>query len=300
MPKTLNGMYAALLSGFSDTEDLDEHRQRNIVAYTLRQGLKGLYVGGSTGESGLMTTDELHEQQGIVLDAAKGSGAKMIAHVGAPSLRDSLRLARNAERLGYDALSALPPHSYKFTGGEIFHYYKAMAASTALPLIVYEIPGRVGRESTLEELSAILDLPTVCGIKFSSMNLYILSRLRKAYPDSLIYFGSDETYMTGAVLGADGGIGSTYNVLGKLYVALNEAVGAGHMARARELQLVSADYVALLFRLGVFPGLKLSLQHLGVDCGPCRAPFRLLSTEALPDLAAMLDDPETRTWTAEV
>lgn len=299
MTKALDGMYAALLSGFSDSGDLDETRQRNIVDYTLRQGLRGLYVGGSTAESGLMGTDELFEQQGIVIDAASGTGARMIAHVGQPSLRDSIRLAKNAERLGYDALSALPPHSYRFTSDEIFHYYKALAASTALPLIVYEIPGRVGRESTLEELSAILDLPNVCGIKFSSMNLHILLRLRKAHPDRLIFFGSDETYMTGAAAGADGGIGSTYNVLGKLYVALHGAVASGDVGRARDLQMISSDYVALLFRIGVFPGIKLSLQHLGVDCGPCRAPFRVQSTEAIPDLAEMLDAPGIRIWTAD-
>ncbi len=297
MQTALKGMYAALLTGFSDQEDLDEGRQRNIVAYNLRQGLAGLYVGGSTAESGLMSTDELAEQQGIVMDAATGAGAKLIAHVGQPSLRDSIRLAKNAERLGYDALSALPPHSYRFTREEIFHYYKALAASTGLPLIVYEIPGRVGRESTADELSAILTLSGVAGIKFSSMNLLILSQLRGRHPDKVIYFGSDETFITGAVAGADGGIGSTYNVLGKLYVALDDAMKAGDVATAQDLQTMSRNYVEVLFRLGVMPGTKLSLQHLGVDCGPCRAPFKVLSEDALPDLKVFLDDPAIRRWT---
>lgn len=298
MTTDLKGMYSALLTGFSDHEDLDEARQRNIVDYNLRQGLTGLYVGGSTGESGLMSTDELAEQQGIVLDAAKGSGAKLIAHVGQPSLRDSIRLAKNAQRLGYDALSALPPHSYKFTGTEILSYYKALAASTDLPLIVYEVPGRIGRESTLEELSAIIDLPGVGGIKFSSMNLFILAQLRQHHPNKLIFFGSDEAFMNGALSGADGGIGSTYNVLGKLYTALDAAMQAGDVARARNLQTISRNYVTVLFRLGVMPGVKLSLQHLGVDCGPCRAPFSVLSDAAIPDLHAMLDDPDIKRWTA--
>ncbi|MCK0140674.1 N-acetylneuraminate lyase [Aliiroseovarius sp. F47248L] len=298
MNTKLNGMYSALLTGFSDQEELDEARQRNIVEYNLRQGLAGLYVGGSTGESGLMSTDELSEQQGIVADATKGSGAKLIAHVGQPSLRDSIRLAKNAERLGYDALSALPPHSYKFTSDEIFEYYKALAAATDLPLIVYEVPGRIGRESTVEELSKILQLSGVAGIKFSSMNLFILSQLRKYHQDKVIYFGSDETFMTGALSGADGGIGSTYNVFGKLYVALDDAVASGDIALTRRLQRISQDYVEILFRTGVMPGVKLSLQHLGVDCGPCRAPFRVLSDTAKADLQVFLDDPEIRSWLA--
>lgn len=298
MKTELKGMYSALLTGFSDQEELDERRQRNIVEYNLKQGLAGLYVGGSTGESGLMSTDELYEQQGIVQDATKDAGAKLIAHVGQPSLRDSIRLAKNAERLGYDALSALPPHSYKFTSDEIFHYYKALAAATDLPLIVYEVPGRIGRESTVEELSNILHLPGVAGIKFSSMNLFVLAQLRKYHQDKVIYFGSDEAFMTGALSGADGGIGSTYNVFGKLYVALNDAVAAADITLTRRLQRISQDYVEILFRTGVMPGVKLSLQHLGVDCGPCRAPFRVLSDTAKTDLEGFLDDPENARWLA--
>ncbi|WP_289043425.1 N-acetylneuraminate lyase [uncultured Aliiroseovarius sp.] len=298
MKTDLKGVYSALLTGFSDDEALDETRQRNIVEYNLRQGLAGLYVGGSTGESGLMQTDELALQQAIVADACAGSDTKLIAHVGQAALRDSILLAQNAERLGYDALSALPPHSYKFTSGEIFHYYKALAASTDLPLIVYEVPGRIGRESSVDELSAILDLPGVAGIKFSSLNLFVLSQLRKRHPNKIIYFGSDETFMTGALSGADGGIGSTYNVFGKLYAALDEAMTQGDMEQARDLQAISRDYVEVLFRLGVMPGIKLSLQHLGVDCGPCRAPFRVLSGDAIPDLHAFLGDPKIQKWTA--
>ncbi len=296
MTPALDGMYAALLTGFADNEDLDETRQRNIVDHTLKQGLKGLYVGGSTAESGLMSTEELFEQQGIVIDAAKGRGATLIAHVGQPSLRDSVRLARNAETLGYDALSALPPHSYRFTPDEIYQYYKTLSGSTDLPLIVYEIPGRVGRESSVAELSAILNLPCVAGIKFSSMNLLILSQLRSRHPGSTIFFGSDETYMTGALAGADGGIGSTYNVLGKLYVALGKAMESGDVERARELQAISREYVEHLFEVGVMPGIKLSLQHLGIDCGPCRAPFRILSDAGLAPLTAFLERPDIKPW----
>lgn len=296
MAKPLGGMYVALLTGFADNEDLDETRQRNIVDHTLRQGLRGLYVGGSTGESGLMSTDELFEQQGIVKDATKGRGATLIAHVGQPSLRDSIRLARNAEKLGYDALSALPPHSYRFTPDEIFHYYKALATSTGLPLIVYEIPGRVGRESSIAELSAILDLPGVAGIKFSSSNMMILLQLRSRHPDSVIYFGSDETYMTGAAAGADGGIGSTYNVFGKLYVALDAAMAEGDLDRARDLQAISREYVEHLFKVGVMPGVKLSLRHLGVDCGACRAPFRILSEAGCAPLTEFLERADVQPW----
>lgn len=87
-------MYAALLSGFADNGDLDRHRQIDITRCVARQGLRGLYVGGSSGESGLMSTEELLEQQAIVHEATKGTSQRLIAHVGQPNLRDSVQLAK--------------------------------------------------------------------------------------------------------------------------------------------------------------------------------------------------------------
>ncbi|TGR60361.1 N-acetylneuraminate lyase, partial [bacterium M00.F.Ca.ET.194.01.1.1] len=98
-------MYAALMTGLSDAGEFDPQRQRNINDYVLRQGLAGLYVGGSSGESGLLTVDELLAQQEVVFAGAVSSGVKLIAHVGMPNLRDSIRLARQARKLGYHALS---------------------------------------------------------------------------------------------------------------------------------------------------------------------------------------------------
>ena len=145
MTKPLAGMYAALLTALTDDGDFSPERQRDLDAYVLRQGLTGLYVGGSSGESGLLESGALLEQQAVVAEDAKGSGATLIAHVGLPSLTASIALARQAKTHGYHALSALPPHSYPFRDAEILGYYKALAAATDLPLIVYEVPVRTGR-----------------------------------------------------------------------------------------------------------------------------------------------------------
>ena len=88
MTRELAGMYAALMTGLSDAGEFDPERQRNINDYVLRQGLAGLYVGGSSGESGLLTVDELLAQQEVVFAGAAGEGLNLIAHVGMPNLRD--------------------------------------------------------------------------------------------------------------------------------------------------------------------------------------------------------------------
>lgn len=296
MTRKLTGMYAALMTGLEDDGTFSPSRQRALDAYVLRQGLSGLYVGGSSGESGLLDTEELLEQQAIVAEDA--AGVTLIAHVGAPSLRDSVRLAQNAARLGYHGLSALPPHSYPFTDAEIVDYYRQLQAATDLPLIVYEVPIRTGRPIGLETLVEILALPNVSGLKFTSTDMFKLSMLRRACPDAALYFGFDEIYLSGAVLGADGGIGTTYNLLGKLYVALDQAVRAGDLARAQQLQDVSARFVEALLQTGVLPGMKAAFRAIGIDPGPTRAPMLMRIDDGEARMAEVMKRPEFAAWIA--
>lgn len=296
MSKPLSGMYAALMSAFDDGGDFCPDRQSALNAYVLRQGLKGLYVGGSSAESGLLETDALLEQQAVVARDAKGAGATLIAHVGVPALADARRLARNAAQLGFDGLSALPPHSYPFSDGEILGYYKGLAAETDLPLIVYEVPIRTGRPLPLELLVDLLDLPNVAGIKFTSTDLFKLTMLRAKRPGSTYFFGFDEIYLSGAVLGADGGIGTTYNILGRLYAALHEAVGARDLDRARALQAVSAEFVTGLLDVGVLPGMKSALRACGLECGPTRAPLAPRVPDAEDRMRELVSRTSIREW----
>lgn len=296
MSKPLSGMYAALMSAFDDAGEFCPERQSVLTAFVLRQGLKGLYVGGSSAESGLLETAALLEQQAVVARDAQGSGATLIAHVGVPALSDARRLARQAATLGYHGLSALPPHSYPFSDGEILGYYKALAAETDLPLIVYEVPIRTGRPLPLELLVDLLDLPNVAGIKFTSTDLFKLTMLRSKRPGSTYFFGFDEMYLAAAALGTDGGIGTTYNILGRLYAALHEAVGARDLDRARALQAVSADFVTGLLDVGVLPGMKAALRACGVDCGPTRAPLAARLPDAEARMSELVARPAIREW----
>ncbi|WP_282025728.1 dihydrodipicolinate synthase family protein [Limimaricola cinnabarinus] len=298
MAKRFSGMYAALMTGMDEAGEFSPDRQRNIDAYVLRQGLAGLYVGGSSGESGLLGTDELMAQQAVVAESARGHDARLIAHVGVPSLRDSVALARRAEALGYHALSALPPHAYPFSDEEVLAYYRELSAATALPLIVYEVPIRTGRPFGLDTLVELLEMPGVGGIKFTSTDLFKFSMLRRRCPESLFFFGFDEIYITGAALGADGGIGTTYNILGRLYAALDAAMRAGDLARAQELQDLSQRFVEALLEIGVLPGMKAAFRAIGVECGPTRAPLTPKIAEAEAHMKALLDRAEFKRWLA--
>ncbi len=296
MKTPLDGMYAALLTGFDDDGGFCPRRQSSIVDYVARQGLHGLYIGGSSGESGLMSPEELLEQQRVIHSLRDRIPGNIIAHVGVASVRDTVRLARQAKSLGFEAISALPPHAYPFSDAEILAYYAELAAATDLPLIVYEIPVRTNRPLPLPLLLDLLDLPHVAGIKFTSPDLYKLSQLRHQRPDRTYFFGSDEFYIAAAALDPLGGIGTTYNALGKLYVAAYEAMQSGDLATARTLQRISQDYVDILLVTGVVPGVKLTLDLLGYDAGPARRPMALRAEDAREVLAAFLARPDVKPW----
>ncbi len=296
MTKALGGMYAALMTAMDEAGELWPEGQRRLDACVLGQGLAGLYVAGSSGESGTMESAELSALLAIAAEDAQGTGATMIAHVGLPSLAASVRLARRAEALGYDALSALPPHSYPFSDDEILAYYGALAAATSLPLIAYEIPVRTGRPLPTPLLLRILDLPGVAGLKFSSMDLFKFGILRRARPEKLFYFGLDEVWAGAALLGSDGGIGTTYNLLGRLYVATAAAIAGSDVPRARELQDISACFVEILADVGVMPGMKIALRLHGVDIGASRLPMATRGHDAETRLAAFLARRDVAPW----
>ncbi|EKF20510.1 dihydrodipicolinate synthase family protein [Nitratireductor pacificus] len=294
MTKPLAGMYAALMTGLADDGSFCPNRQKALNFHVLGQGLTGLYVGGSSGESGLLGVDELLHQQEIV--ARDAASTRLIAHVGAPSLRHSVSLAKNAKKLGYHGLSALPPHAYPFTDAEILAYYSELQAATDLPLIVYEVPVRTGRPIALETLTEILSLPHVAGLKFTSTDMFKLSVLRRRCPDATLFFGFDEVYLSGAVLGADGGIGTTYNLLGRLYMALDAAVKAGNLTEAQRLQDISAIFVETLVETGILPGMKAAFRAIGIEVGPTRAPMLMRLDDGEARIADLVSRPEIAEW----
>ncbi|MBE0533869.1 MAG: dihydrodipicolinate synthase family protein [Rhodospirillales bacterium] len=285
-----SGFYAAILSGFADDGAFDEARQRALCAYVLRQDLDGLYVGGTTAEQTLMQISERITQLQVVAECAKPKQARLIAHVGTPSLRAAEILAKAASEASYDAISALPPdesHAARFD--LVQDYYKAILQASGLPLFVYHYPSPARRAFSFEETSALLSMEGVAGIKFTSEDLYLFSRLRRAFPDRALLFGKDEIYAGGALFGADGGIGSTYNLVGGLYRAVHQCVEEANLDEAKRLQALSCELVVHLLGANLLPAIKRVLARRGVDCGPCRLPLGLGDPAAVKGLDDFID-----------
>lgn len=284
----LRGVMTALLTPFDKNQRLDGDSLRRLVRFNLSQGVDGLYVGGSTGEAFMQTAAEREEVLEIVADEAKGK-ATLIAHVGTVSTTESQQLARSASRYGYDAVSAVTPFYYPFSFEEHCDHYRAIIDSAeGLPMVVYNIPALSGVKLSLEQINTLVMLPGVRALKQTSGDLYQMEQIRRAQPELVLYNGYDEIFASGILAGADGGIGSTYNVMGWRYQRIVRAIEAGEIAEAQHLQSDCNEVIDLLIKTGVFRGLKTLLHYMDVVSVPlCRRPFAPVDEAWLPQLKAL-------------
>ena len=189
---------------------------------------------------------------------------KLLVHVGAARVEDAIRLAEHAAKAGAHAVSSLPP---KAEFPELRSYYRELAQHSPLPLIVYYFPeASPGAFQEPGELEEICTLPNVPAVKFTDFNLFLLQRITQL--GKVVYNGRDEVLAAGLLMGARGGIGSTYNLVPEAYVALYRHTLRGEWEKARHLQQVLNELIATLIKYPFLPALKAALATLGFECGP--------------------------------
>ena len=281
----LCGILPALLTAFTDS-GVDTAKVAKLSTRLADAGVHGLYVGGSSGEMILMTEDERKTLLETVMEAV-GDRITVIAHVGTTSTAGSLALARHAEKAGAHAISSVTPLYYKYGFREVKHYYERLAAETSLPVIIYNIPALTGSTLSTAQLSEILSIPNVGGMKFTASDFFQLERIRAAFPDKVFYNGSDEMLLSGLAAGADGGIGTTYNFQPKRILSIYNSYRNNDAQGALAYQAKANEVIAVLLRLGVIPASKMLLKLNGLDYGTCREPFLPLDDAAVAELAAL-------------
>ncbi|CCU23956.1 N-acetylneuraminate lyase [Salmonella enterica subsp. enterica serovar Agona str. 57.A.08] len=288
MAKALQGVMAALLTPFDHQQQLDSESLRRLVRFNIGQGIDGLYVGGSTGEAFVQSLAEREQVLEIVAEEAKGK-ITLIAHVGTVSTAESQQLASAAKRYGFDAVSAVTPFYYPFSFEEHCDHYRAIIDSAdGLPMVVYNIPALSGVKLPLDQINPLVTFPGGSALKQPPGDLFQMEQIRRAHPDLVLYNGYDEIFASGLLAGADGGIGSTYNIMGWRYQGIVQALREGDVAKAQRLQTECNKVIDLLIKTGVFRGLKTVLHYMDVVSVPlCRKPLAPVDEKYLPALKAL-------------
>ena len=141
----------------------------------------------------------------------------------------------------------------------------------------------------LDLLRRLAEIPTVQGMKYTAMNHYELGRFKRHMgSDFMVYSGCDEMILSGLISGADGAIGSTYNVFPDIYRKAVDSLYGGNAAKATEYLLCANDILEIMFRYRLMPAMRAALRYMGVDVGIDRSPFPALSAEAEASLKADL------------
>ena len=275
----MKGIYSALMVPYNEDGSINEKGLREIVRYNIdKMGVDGLYVGGSTGENFMISTEEKKKVFEIAIDEAKDA-VHLIAQVGSINLHEAVELGKYVTKLGYKCLSAVTPFYYKFDFEEIKDYYETIVRETGNYMVIYSIPFLTGVNMSLSQFGELFKNEKIIGVKFTAGDFYLLERVRKAFPDKLIFAGFDEMLLPATVLGVDGAIGSTYNVNGIRAKKIFELAKQSKIAEALEIQHTTNDLIEGILSNGQYQTIKEILKLEGVDAGYCRKPMKRISKE---------------------
>lgn len=280
------GIIPAFYACYDDAGEVSEDRIKKLANDLFEKGVKGVYVGGSSGECVYQSLEERKATLQYVSDSLNGK-LTLIAHVGAPSTRDSIALAKYAEKLGYDALSAIPPIYFQLPESAIEKYWTEIINATDLPFIVYNIPQTTGYNLSINLLGKLIENDKLIGVKNSSMATMDIERFKAIGGDDFIVFnGPDEQYISGRLIGADGGIGGTYGVMPELFLKAEEFVSTGDFSKARSIQKDINDIIIALCSLNgsMYDVIKKIFKLRGINLGSVREPLAPVTGKDLEEV----------------
>ena len=274
------GIIPAFYACYDDEGNISKERTKALVEFLIEKGVKGLYVGGSSGECIYHSVQDRKETLEAVMEIAKGR-ITIIAHVACNNTKDSCELARHAESLGVDAIATIPPIYFRLPEKAIAKYWHDIsAAAPNTDYIIYNIPQLAGVALTPSLFAEMLKNPKVIGVKNSSMPIQDIQMFKRQAKmsgrDIIIFNGPDEQFVGGRLIGADGGIGGTYGVMPEIYVKLDELVKNGEFEAARVLQDAANEvtYTMCSAKGNMYAVAKAVLKkRMGVDLGGVRAPL---------------------------
>ena len=293
----LSGVFPALTTPFAADGSVsvaDIHH--NIRKYN-DTGLSGYTVIGSTGESVLLSRKEIDAVLAAVKESA-APGMALIAGTGAESTAETIDRTKRAAELGYHAALVKTPYYYKpaYKSENYIAHYRRVADASPIPVLLYSVPQFTGVSLEAAEVAALSQHPNIIGIKESSGVVQRVAEMVAAAPRSFqLLTGSASMLFPSMVVGARGAILALASALPELCVAVYEAVQAGNLERARELESSILPASKLIVAQGSIPGVKYAMDLRGYRGGQPREPLLPPSDEqkkAIRELIAKLDTRE--------
>lgn len=290
MSKLIQGILPALCTPFNDDLSLAVDRVAPLVRALIDEQVHGFFICGGTGEGRQMTVEERRRMCEAVCATTAGQ-VPVVFHVGGTTTQDAVALAHDAGALGADAVASIAPVDNPNNLTAAVEHYAAIGGASDLPFYVYWLANDADRSITPGQfLEAMQTVPNFAGLKFTDPNFYQFQQLIDLSQGNLnAITGPDEMCIAGMAMGSDGAIGTTYNIMPRLFIDMYEAFHSNRISEAMEMQVKANRVIALLISVGVLGGVKAMLGWRGLPVGPPRPPVPALTADGETRLRAGLD-----------
>ena len=284
------GVIPAFYACYDKDGNISVEGVKALTKYFIEVGVKGVYVGGSSGECIYQSKEERKLVLETIMKEAKGK-LTVIAHVACNNTADSMELAAHAEKCGVDAIAAIPPIYFHLPEHAIAKYWNDISsAAPNTDFVIYNIPQLAGVALTPSLYKEMLKNPRVIGVKNSSMPIQDIQIFKAIGGEGKVVFnGPDEQFIGGFRIGADGGIGGTYGAMPKLFLKALDCLKKGDYKTARAIQYDVNDIITALCSCkgNMYGVIKATLKiNHNIEIGGVRAPLAQLAPEDMPKVEA--------------
>ena len=298
----IQGLYTAIVSPFKSDGTFDSERFRQLLRFQIAAGVNGITILGTTGEAPTLTHKEKELEIAIAREETRGKAALMVG-TGSYSTAQTIESTLEAKALGADSALIVTPYYNRPTQEGIYLHFKAIAAATDIPIVVYNHQGRTGQNIETETLYKISQLPRIAGVKDSSGNLQqmvdVVDKIKRVNPDFILMSGDDQLTLPCMAMGGSGIISVIGNIIPLQMQKLIYAMQQNQLSVARKWHY---DLLPL-FRLSALETnpipLKAAMAYTNFSAGGCRLPLCPLSKESVKKMEAILSEESIKNFIQE-
>jgi len=263
----------AMVTPFNADQTVNYHAAAQLAKYLIANGSDGVVVAGSTGESATLSKEEKLQLFSAVLDAI-GDKATVIAGTGSNDTRASIALTKEAEKLGVHGAMLVGPYYNKPTQEGYYQHFKAIADDSALPFIVYNVPGRTSSNILPQTISRLTSCKNIVAVKEASGSLEQVSEIIRTTPrDFLVYSGDDGLTLPILAVGGTGVISVAGHIVGTQMQEMITAFLTGDLAKAQAIHLALTPFFKAIFITTNPIPIKTAVNLIGLQAGPLRLPM---------------------------
>ena len=278
----------AMVTPFDQNGDIDFNATKNLINYLISNGTDGLVVSGTTGESPTLTTEEKVELFKYVVEVVDGR-VPVIAGTGSNSTRASINLTNLAEKTGVDGIMLVVPYYNKPSQEGLYQHFKAIAESTSLPIILYNIPGRSVVNMSVETVVRLATIPNIVCIKEASGNLDAMAEIIRRTPEDFsLYSGDDGLTLPVLSIGGIGVISVASHIIGNEMQTMISNFKNGNLQEAAQAHRSLLPIIKALFTAPSPSPVKAALNLNGIPVGGLRLPMVPLNDEEISTLQQAL------------